>query len=504
MTEAGGPLVEAVGLTKRYPGVTALDGIDFTLRRGEVHVLFGENGAGKSTLISILAGAAQPTAGDLRVNGEPVQFRSVRDARAKGISAVFQEFSLVPTLTVAENLFLGDEIGPGPLLDRRATRRRAASLLAELEFDIDPATRVSALPRAQQQMVEIAKAFRGDLAVLILDEPTASLSDRETEHLFATVARLKARGIGIVYISHRIHEFERIGDRVTVLRDGRLRGTVPARGTSEATLLEMMVGRAVDEVYPHIACAPGPPLLVVRGLVAGRAGPVSFDVRPGEVLGCAGLVGSGKSEVWRAIMGLSPVSAGAVTLRGRPITGAGTRAVVGAGVVYLPPDRKAEGLQLSASSADNILVGLLDRPDLQRPGGMLAATAARARVRAVAGDVGLDGRMLPRLVSHLSGGNQQKVLFGRGFGRDYDVYIFDEPTVGVDMGTRAQLYRLLKGLAEAGKAVVVISSDLPEVMNLSHRLLVFGGGRITAELGRADISEANVLGHFFTVDEVHA
>jgi ribose transport system ATP-binding protein len=468
----------------------ALDHVDFVLEAGEVHVLFGENGAGKSTLISILAGATAPTSGSIEIGGEPVTVFSVRNARKLGVSAVFQEFSLVPSQTVLENLVLGEEPASAGFLRRSEGRRRAKALFAALECSIDLDRSVSQLSRGEQQLVEIAKAMRSDLRVLILDEPTASLADRETEILFGLIARLKARGVGVIYISHRIHEFQRIADRITVLRDGRHLGTVPAAGLSEEELLAMMTGRVMGAIYPQISRRRGPELLKVEGLSAVGVARVSFSIRAGEVTGFAGLVGSGKSRVWRTVMGLNRTLAGKVEVNGKDMTGARTDAVIAAGVHYLPPDRKNEGLVLAASASDNIALG------------MLGTTGARGRravetIAGIAKTVGLDRPMLRRLASQLSGGNQQKVLFGKGFGRDYLIYVFDEPTVGVDMGTRAQLYRVIKSLAESGKAVVVISSDLQEAMGLSHRLLVFSAGQISADLEGDEINEAAVLPSFF-------
>ncbi|EKV28953.1 ATP-binding protein RbsA [Caenispirillum salinarum AK4] len=496
------PLIETVGLTKRYPGVVALNAVDFDLRPGEVHVLFGENGAGKSTLISMIAGANTPSEGEIRVRGTPVHFQSVADARAVGISAVFQEFSLVPTLTVAENIFLGDEPRVGPFLDRRAMTAKARTLFADLEFEIDPTRRVSTLSRAEQQMVEIAKALHRDVSILILDEPTASLTDREVDHLFTVVKRMKARGVGIIYISHRIQEFARIADRITVLRDGAWIGTVKMDETSEAELVEMMAGRAIAEIYPRIARNPGPPLLAATDLHAWGVHGVDIEVRPGEVLGVAGLVGSGKSRAFRAMMGLLPVKFGRVTLAGRDVTGHPTRAMMRAGAYYLTADRKTEGLQLAFTARENLAQGILacDSGRL----GLLPWRRIREQGDQVAERVDLPMAYRDRLVAKLSGGNQQKTLFGRGLGRDYDVYIFDEPTVGVDMGARAAIYGLIRDIAEAGKAVVVISSDLPEVMNLAHRLVVFSRGRISAELDGEEISESAVLAHFFDEEGVPA
>ncbi len=490
MADRQKPIVEVRGLTKRYPGVVALDHVDFALAEGEVHVLFGENGAGKSTLISILAGAATPTSGSVEIAGEPVTVFTVRHARKLGVSAVFQEFSLVPTQTVLENLVLGEEPASAGFLRRGEGRRRAEALFAALERGVDLDKTVSQLSRGEQQLVEIAKAMRSDLRVLILDEPTASLTDREAETLFGLIARLKARGVGVIYISHRIHEFQRIADRITVLRDGRRLSTVPAAGLSEEKLLAMMTGRAMGAIYPRIGRPGGSEVLKVEGLTTAGVAGASFAIRAGEVTGFAGLVGSGKSEVWRTVMGLNRTFAGKVVLNGRDMTGARTDAVIAAGVHYLPPDRKDEGLVLTASASHNIALGMLGT-------GSLRGRRVGKAIAGIAKTVGLDPHMLRRLASQLSGGNQQKVLFGKGFGRDHALYVFDEPTVGVDMGTRAQLYRVVKSLAENGKAVVVISSDLQEVMSLSHRLLVFSSGQISAELAGDEINEAVVLPRFF-------
>lgn len=495
-------LIQTMALTRRYPGVVALNAVDFDLASGEVHVLFGENGAGKSTLISMLAGASRPSEGSILVRGEVVSFDTVADARALGISAVFQEFSLIPTMTVAENIFLGDEPRKGLFLDRRGMMEKARRLFADLEFEIDPRRRVSTLSRAEQQMVEIAKALHTDLSILILDEPTASLTDREVEHLFAVIERMKARGVGIIYISHRMQEFARIADRITVLRDGAKIGTVAMADTNEAELVEMMAGRAITEIYPEIARNPGAPILEIKGLHAWGVHGVDLTVRPGEVLGVAGLVGSGKSRSFRAMMGLLPVKAGAVTLKGQDVTGASTRDLMMDGAYYLPPDRKTEGLQLAFTVRSNLHQGAMIGRKSRF--GFLPWADIQQASEQIAERVELPVAYRGRLAAQLSGGNQQKTLFGRGLGRDYDLYIFDEPTVGVDMGARAAIYRLIADLAEAGKAVVVISSDLPEAMNLAHRLVVFSHGRISAELEGDDINEAAVLAHFFDEEGLSA
>jgi len=490
-------LIETKALTKKYPGVLALNTVDFDLNAGEVHVLFGENGAGKSTLITMLAGANSPTGGIIEINGRAVQFDSVADAQDEGIYTVFQEFSLIPTLTVAQNIFLGWEPKKGPFIDHGKMRRLSLEMLKELGFDIDSTEIVAHLSRAQQQMVEITKAFHGDLSVLILDEPTASLTDKEVDHLFGFIETLKQRGIGIIYISHRIQEFARIADRITVLRDGAKIGTVEMKDTNDGALVEMMTGREISEIYPKIDHNPGKEVLRVSGLKTVGVHDASFTVRSGEVLGVAGLVGSGKSRLFRTVMGLATRLAGSVELCGKEISHSSTRKIIQAGMYYLSPDRKAEGLDLAKTANDNLAVNMIMGDKFGTGLKLINWKEIDRETASVFDHVELTYSYRKKLVSQLSGGNQQKVLFGKCFGQESEVYIFDEPTVGVDMGTRAALYHLIKDLANAGKAVIVISSDLPEVMNLSHRLLVLAHGHITAELSGDDMSEDQVLKYFF-------
>ncbi|SNZ21245.1 sugar ABC transporter ATP-binding protein [Cohaesibacter gelatinilyticus] len=491
------PLIQTKALTKQYPGILALDSVDFDLQSGEVHVLFGENGAGKSTLISMLAGANMPSKGSVVLDGQEVTFENVADAQAKGIYTVFQEFSLIPTLTVAQNIFLGWEPRNGLFIDHRMMRKRARDMLLELGFAIDPNKIVAQLSRAQQQMVEITKAFHGDLKVLILDEPTASLTDKEVDHLFDFVNALKAKGVGIVYISHRIQEFTRIADRVTVLRDGGKIGTIDMADTDEDALVEMMTGRAIDEIYPKIAHGSGEVVLSVKNLQTVGIHNASFDVRAGEVLGVAGLVGSGKSRLFRTVMGLALRLGGTVTMKGKDISHASTREIIRQGIYYLSPDRKAEGLDLAKSSKDNLAINLIMGDKVGGNSQFVKWSEVNSETATISNHVELHDGYRSKPVSQLSGGNQQKVLFGKCFGQNADLIIFDEPTVGVDMGTRAALYLLIKELAESGKAVVVISSDLPEVLHLSRRMIVLAHGHISAELSGDDMTEEQVLKYFF-------
>ena len=494
--------LELRGISKKYPGVLALDEVDFDLHAGEVHALFGENGAGKSTLISVICGAVQPTHGTMRLGAEAVEFDSVREAREQGISAVFQEFSLVPSMTVAQNILLGDEPSRFGFINRRAARQRALDVLSKIGFELIPDLRVGELGRSERQMVEIAKALRGELRILILDEPTASLTERETELLFTLVAKLKEEGVGIVYITHRVAELQRVADRVTVLRDGRRIATVSAREASVDQLVEMMTGRPVSEVYPTIQSQPGDPVLEIRGLsTVSGVRDASFTVRAGEVVGVAGLVGCGKSELLRAAYGLETVTAGQLLWCGQAVHHPTPAAMVREGFYYLPPDRREEGLVPALTSGENMALGKLYLPQFD---GLLASYdrgKQRAMARELAPRIQLAEANLERPVALLSGGNQQKVLFGRGLIGATRLYVFDEPTVGVDVGTRTAIYLLIKELCEGGAAVVVVSSDLPEVLHLSHRAYVMRRGSIVAQLQGAEITEANVLAHFFEPHE---
>lgn len=487
--------LRAVGISKRYPGVVALDGVDFELRRGEVHVLFGENGAGKSTLISVLAGAQSANDGIIEMAGEVLHLVDVAAARARGISAVFQEFSLAPSLTVAENLVLGDEPGKFGFVDRRKMRRLAIDRLGEFRFPVDPDAVVESLSRAEQQMVEIAKAFRPELAVLILDEPTASLTDHESERLFDLVDQARSRGIGVIYVSHRMAEIRRLADRITVLRDGKLVQTVPG-STPEEELIRLMTGRIVDTLYPKLPTQGTQPVVRVTGLTTrdGKATDISFSVNEGEIVGFAGLVGSGKSTTARACFGLERMAAGQVTVHGEDCSGKAPVKMLRSGVIYLPSDRKKEGLFLNRALRESVTLPWLTTPRLSR-GVLLRRKEERARAAELLDQLHLSPADPERPAASYSGGNQQKGLLGRALLGDCSVYLLDEPTVGVDVGARAAIYEQIVDLARHGHAVVLISSELSEILHLCHRVYVFSRGRVSAELKGRDITEESVLRH---------
>jgi ABC-type sugar transport system ATPase subunit len=469
-------------VTKRFGGAVALAGVDFDLRAGEVHALLGENGAGKSTLIKILAGVHPPDAGQVFSDGRPVCIDSVADADRLGIRVIHQELSLAPNLSVAENIYLGREprnaLG---LLSRRRMERDARALVETLGLHEvrDVRAPVSSLSVAHRQLVEIARALSRRARVLILDEPTSSLSEAETEALFATLARLKAQGVGIVYISHRLEEIIRLADRITVLRDGKSIGTQPAGGFNQAQLVRWMVGRDISDHFHRPAQrVGGGVVLEVVGLEAAKVRGVSFQVRHGEILGLAGLVGSGRTELARAIFGIDPIRRGEVRVDGRPVRIRDPRDALAAGIVLVPEDRKCDGLVMMQSVAFNLALPWVD----EWSRGPLGVRQDRGRRRAIVEravrSFGVRLASPQQPVSSLSGGNQQKALVGRWMERRPKVLILDEPTRGVDVGAREEMFAILSKLVEDGMAVLLISSDLAEVMNLSHRVALYRDGRI--------------------------
>ena len=491
-------LLRTHGIVKDFTGLRALDDVDFDLAAGEVHVLFGENGAGKSTLINIIAGALSPTGGTLELNGREIHLHTVHAARQLGIAAVFQEFSLAPALTVEQNMFLGAEPTRGVVIDKRKIRSQARQTLDRLGFNINSRTVVSSLSRAEQQMVEIAKALLMNPKVLILDEPTSSLTNKEITVLFSLIATLKADGVGIIYITHRIAEIQQVGDRVTILRDGRKIDTLAVADVSQNKLVGLMTGRKVGEFFQNIDHRPGEIVLALHGLSTSdrRVDQVTLDVRAGEIVGLAGLVGCGKSEIGRACFGALAISGGTMEFQGRRVAHPTPRRMLKAGLCYIPSDRRYEGLMMERSARENMSLSVLGLPRFSRLG-ILRIAQEKSSTNKLGKRMNVTPLRLETDVSKYSGGNQQKILLSKSIIRDTKMFIFDEPTVGIDGGAKIEVYKFFKDLLENNVGILLISSDLPEILNLCNRAYVIHAGSVRAHLQGPDITERNVLASCF-------
>ena len=474
------PLLEMRGVSKSFPGVQALRAVDLELRAGEVLAVLGENGAGKSTLIKILGGAHRPDSGVIHVAGQPVQIQNPVDAQRAGISIIYQEFNLIPALSARENIFLGRERTRFGLVRKEEEFRQARALFARLGVEINPEAPCRELSVAQQQLVEIAKALSLEARLLVLDEPSATLTPPEVARLFAIIRHLRTQGLGVIYISHRLEEIFALADRVLVLRDGQLVGTRPIGAVNRDELIEMMVGRRLEQEFPQRVRRPGSDRLVVRKLCRGRkVRDISFTIRRGEVLGLTGLVGAGRTEVARCLFGADRADSGAIELDGQPLTLRHPRQAIRAGLALLTEDRKGQGLVLGQSVRENF--GL---PNLGRFS-RLGVVREPAERGAFAGYVDSLRIRIPhqeQLARNLSGGNQQKVVLAKWLERHCEVVMFDEPTRGIDVGAKFEVYQLINELAAQGKAILMISSELPEVLGLSDRILVMHAGRIVGEI----------------------
>ena len=488
----GEPAVRFEGIEKRFPGVLALSGVSLDVAAGSCHALCGENGAGKSTLGRILAGIHVPDAGALYLYGTAVRFESPRAARAAGVAMVHQELAFCEQLSVAENLCLGAMPARWGMVQRDAMARRAAAMLAEIGPTIDVGRPVGELTIAQRQLVQIAGAVAGGARILVFDEPTSSLGEVEAERLYDLIGRLTRRGVTCIYVSHRMPEVFRLCDRVTVLRDGRHVATIPARDTTPGELAHLMIGRTLAEYFPpHDAAPPGEELLRVEALSgAGRFEDVSFSLRAGEVVGLGGLVGAGRSELAHALFGVEPADRGRIYVRGRAVRITSPESAIRLGIGLVPEDRKRHGVLPSQSVRHNIALTILRRLArwtwlrLSQEGEVARTLRDRLGVRAADLDAAVGG---------LSGGNQQKVVLARWLAAGSRILILDEPTRGVDVGAKAEIHALIGRLAAAGTAVLLISSELPELLSLSTRILVLRAGRIAGELDRGSATQAAVL-----------
>lgn len=488
------PVLVAEHIEKRFPGVHALDDVSLTIYPGEVHAVVGENGAGKSTLMKILAGAYPADSGTIRMDGQPVVIDSPRTAQNLGISTIYQELSLVDALSVGENIFLGDlPTRPGATwqVDWPAVWAQSSQILARAGSHVRPQTLVRKLSVAQKQMVEIARALARNVRVLILDEPTSTLTERETEKLFEIIELLKSRGVGIVYISHRLAEVFQIAQRVTVLRDGKLVGTLPIEEASEDRLVRMMVGRDLSRLFTQARSSEAPVRLEVRNLSRrGVLDDVSLTLRGGEVVGLAGLVGAGRTELARCIFGADRFDRGEIFLDSKPVSIRSPGDAVAKGIALVPEDRKLQALILRMSVRENLSLPLLDRlgsrwvPSRGQEKALVGEYIDRLRIRTP---------HMEQRIAALSGGNQQKVVIARWLATKPKVLILDEPTRGIDVGAKAEVHALIARLAEEGVAILMISSELPEILGMSNRILVMRSGRIVAEMPRDEASEESIM-----------
>lgn len=488
-------LVQMTGIEKTFPGVHALSQCQFELHSGEVHALVGENGAGKSTLMKILTGVYTKDSGSIRYKGQEVEVPNTRTAQDLGICIIHQELNLMPHLTVAQNIFIGREPRRGGnfLLDEKKINEKAKEYLDMMHLDINPRTRVSDLTIAKQQMVEIAKALSFKSEVLVMDEPTAALTESEIDELFRIIRELRQKGVGIVYISHRMDELKKISDRITVMRDGSYIDTVLTAETTIDRIISMMVGRTIYESSPEFPENPSQEVVLeVRNLNRGRAiKNVSFKLKKGEILGFAGLMGAGRTEVARAIFGADPIDSGEIYVMGQKINIKQPSDAVKHGIAYLSEDRKRYGLALGMDVETNIVLATFKR--FLGVFGWVNNAKTRETADFYVDALKIKTPTIKQKVKNLSGGNQQKVIIGKWLARDTGIMIFDEPTRGIDVGAKSEIYKLLNELAHEGKSIIMISSELPEIIRMSHRVIVMCEGWITGELNAAEITQERVM-----------
>ncbi|HLS49282.1 MAG TPA: sugar ABC transporter ATP-binding protein [Actinomycetaceae bacterium] len=497
-TAVAAPAVAATGVTKRFDGVVALDEAELAVQRGEIHALLGENGAGKSTLIKVMTGVYSPDAGTVAVAGEPARFQDVREARRYGVVALYQELSIVPTISVAENIVLGGATpSRGPLVQWGELYRRAQYQLDRLNQRIPLRKLAGRLSPVQQTMVAIARALTADARVLILDEPTAALTDTEILDLFTVLRALRDEGVAIIYVSHRLEEVFELCDRLTVMRNGRTIATTEVAATTIDQVIRWMVGREQGELYPRRDGHFGEVVLEVGELCGRRIQDISFEVRRGEILGVGGLAGSGRSELLRVLAGAQRHASGAVAVSGREVALNGVGRSLDAGIVLVPEERRSQGVILGAGIHDNIAVSNLNTVSTL---GLVSGRKVNSLARQSLRDLHIKARGPRQVVGQLSGGNQQKVVLAKMLARNPDVLLMDEPTRGIDIGTKAEIYRLMRKLARQGTAIVVVSSELPELLGISDRLIVLHEGRIAGEVDAQEANQERVLSYFYGRD----
>ncbi|MEA5622266.1 sugar ABC transporter ATP-binding protein [Nostoc sp. UHCC 0251] len=500
------PVLEMRGITKRFHGVSALQNVNLTIYPGEVHALMGENGAGKSTLMKILAGAYIADEGEIRINGQPLKITDPATARKAGINLIYQELNVAPNLTVTENMFMGSELRRGQFLDRKAMQIEAEQVLESLGANFTAQTIVGTLSIAEQQQVEIARALKDKSRVLVMDEPTAALSDRETQHLFEVIRRLRNDGIGIIYISHRMEEIYALADRISVLRDGQYIGSLTRDEISAQRLVQMMVGRSMQDFYEHQRQTNhGAVVLEVKNISDGRKiTPASFQIRAGEILGLAGLVGAGRTEVSRLIFGADRKASGEVFLNGMKLHINSPSDAIAAGIGYVPEDRKDQGLFLEMSSRKNIAINTLKQ---EAKAGIVNWSSVNRLSADAVENFNIRLANLEIRALDLSGGNQQKLLLARWLAIKPRVLMLDEPTRGVDIGAKSEIYRIISELAAQGVAVLMVSSELPEIVGMSDRVLVMREGQLVGELDGSlgkEITQEKIMHYATGASEVSA
>ncbi|GHV37161.1 monosaccharide-transporting ATPase [Synergistales bacterium] len=490
MEDAARSLLEFRHISKSFPGVKALEDVSIDLRAGEVHAIVGENGAGKSTLMKILSGAYQADEGQLMLEGTPVQKNNPKMSEQLGIAMIYQELNVTSELSVANNVFLGHEPQRGIFINKKEMERRTAELLDSIGVNVPPYTLMKNLSIAQQQMIEIAKALSKNAKIIVFDEPTSSLTETEVKELFRIISDLKKKNVGMFYISHRLDEIFEIGDRVTIMRDGKKISTSLIADITMEKIVEGIAGRRIENIYPRTPCAKGDVFFEIKNLSGDRFEDVSLNVRSGEIVGIAGLVGSGRSEVVKAAFGVDPCRSGEVFVKGEKAPGNNPQKLSRMGIAFLPEDRKREGLALALSIRENSVISALRRLN---PLGVVRRRQEHVTVRKYVQDLEISTPTIEKLTKFLSGGTQQKVVIAKWLITQAHTFIFDEPTRGIDIGSKSSIYGLMDELVAQGAAIIMISSELPEVLGMSDRVYVMAQGRIAGELDRKDATQQSVI-----------
>ncbi len=483
-------ILQLKSITKLYPGVVALDDISIAFKEGEIHALVGENGAGKSTIIKIITGAITPTKGSIFYNNSEIKYLNTAKTLDMGISAIYQEFNLIPYLTVAENIFYGREIRRGIFVNYKQMEKKSKEILSNLGISINPKRMLKELSVGYQQIVEIAKSISRDTKVLIMDEPSAPLTNREIKYMFTIVKKLKERGVTIIYISHRLEEVFELSDRVTVMRDGKYVATLNTKDTNRKEIISLMVGRELGNDYPEKNVKTGNKILELKNISTKNVKNISFNLKSGEILGLAGIVGAGRTEVARAIFGADNILEGDIFINGKKVRIKSPSQAIKNGIGLIPEDRKQQGVLLRMSVRDNISYSSLNKLSKY---GLINRKKEKISIEKICTDLKIKTPTLDQLVKNLSGGNQQKVVLAKWLLMDSKILIFDEPTRGIDVGAKQEIYNIMKELIEAGKSIIMISSEMPELLGMSDRILVMHEGRIAGELNKQEATQEIIL-----------